>query len=157
MRKSLPQSFKCQRQHFWSCVCWCSILRYWYFRSHLLRKRFCCSDVWHSLEGGWVQLSARRKSSLLRKWKGPGSLSLMVWHHHWEHKAAPWIPMGKLQSPWRCTTSSRQTLPISRGLPTHQPCVHVWLTEHIHSIGLGQTQNLPPGTWVSSHFLICVN
>lgn len=110
-----------------------------------------------SLQRGWVVLSAERKFSLLSKWKGPGSLSVMVQHHCWEHKALRWIPMGGCEALEGTQPPADKRCQLAAG-PAHQLRVHFWLTGHIQRVGSASTQNLSPSErLVSPHIFVFVN
>lgn len=101
--------------------------------------------------------SAPRKFSLLSKWKGPGSLSVMVQHHCWEHKALRWIPMGGCEALEGTQPRADKRCQLAAG-PAHQLRVHFWLTGHIQRVGSASTQNLSPSErLVSPHIFVFVN
>lgn len=116
-------------------------------------SKVCSGDGWHVVEG-WVLLSAERKSPLLSKWKGPGSLSLMVWRHYWEHKAVPWIPMGGCWVLEGTQPPADKHCQLAEGPYSSAMCSH--LINRTHSLHQVQA-NTKPFPWALGFLLISLS
>lgn len=124
-------------------------------------KHFLRDQLWKrwapGMLRGWVLLGAERKFPLLSKWKGPGSLSLMVWRHYWEHKAVPWIPMGGCSVLEGTQPAADKHCQLAEGPYSSAMCSHLINSAHsLHQVQ-ANTKTFPLGTWFSPHILIYVN
>lgn len=123
-----------------SQCCWKYICSYWSWKR-------CAPGILR----GWVLSRAERKFSLLSKLKGPGSFFVMVWRHWWEHKAVPWIPMG------RCLALEGTQPPADKQCQLAEgPCSSAMcslLINRIHSLHHVQA-NTKPFPWALGFLLI---
>lgn len=124
-----------------------------YFRSYEFWKR-CAPGMFDTWWRGWVLLSAERKSPLLSKWKSPGSLSLMVWRHYWEHKAVPWIPMGGCWILEGTQPPADKHCQLAEGPYSSAMCSH--LINRTHSLRQVQA-NTKPFPWALGFLLISLS
>lgn len=105
------------------------------------------NTVWR----GWVLLGAERKSHLLSKWKGPGSLSLMAWRRYWEHKTVVWIPMGSCWILEGTQPPPDKHCQLAEGPYSSAMCSH--LINRTHSLHQVQ-ENTKPFPWALGFLFI---